>query len=161
MEIEDNEDKIKGLIEFTEWVDAFCEMNHLPNINYQEEYKDALNLGAEDITMMSSDECLQTSIVLMNYASFIQKQKSLIQGKLLWCNSAIDYICSRQWTNYDKYMPADIKKKAIISENKYAEAIEKCRIRLMTANNTLEENYVDLKKRASIFESLGRKRSFE
>ena len=90
----------------------------------------------------------------------LQRKLDLIRSQFNWCEEAINYLCAKQWDQQDKFMPAEIKKKNIIRDNSYAVVVEKCRLRLYAGILSLEETCKDLKKRANIFQDLGKGKSF-
>jgi hypothetical protein len=119
-----------------------------------------MKLTFEEILSLSSEECYAYATILMNYAGFLQKQLDRSSSLLSYCNGLSDYEFAKEWGNHDKYMPAEIKKNAIMAENSYLLSIEKCRVRLRSACEMLSESCRDIKKRVSIFQDLGKKRSF-
>jgi hypothetical protein len=68
---------------------------------------------------------------------------------------------AKYWDRYDKFLPAEIKKKSIIAENTFAQSIEKARLRLYASMQILNETSRDIKKRVSLFQDLGKSRSFK
>ena len=161
METNDSGKKIKGLDEFVSWVDSFCEDNHIPNIKYNEDDEAPMKLEYGEIISLSSEECFAQAMILMNYASYLQKKLDTLDSHLSWCDNAMNYLFSHEWDNYTgKFTPKEIVKKSIIKGNSYAQELEKCRIRLSSGVRLISEQCKDVKKRVSLLQDLGKKRSF-
>jgi len=152
---------IDGLDKFTEWIDNFCAANNIVEYKDSDEYSHILHLPPEEIISLTSDECFTNAITLMNYGGLLQKKLDLISSQYSWCVEALNYLFAKQWSNYDKFLPAEIKKQSIISENTYAQSIEKSRLRLYAGIQMLSETCRDIKKRVSLFQDLGKARSFK
>lgn len=159
LNIEDT-DSVAGLSNFTEWVESFCKENNIPNFKVDDECEYILSISSETIAGLDADECFAYSLQIMNYAGALQRKLDLIRSQFNWCEEAINYLCAKQWDQQDKFMPAEIKKKNIIRDNSYAVVVEKCRLRLYAGILSLEETCKDLKKRANIFQDLGKGKSF-
>jgi hypothetical protein len=117
-------------------------------------------MSHEDILALSSDECFSNAITLMNYAGMIQKKHDLIYAQYNWCLEALNFLYAKYWDRYDKFLPAEVRKKSIIIENSFAQSIEKCRLRLYASMQILLETAKDTKKRVSLFQDLGKARNF-
>jgi hypothetical protein len=63
--------------------------------------------------------------------------------------------------DYDKWMPAEVKKQAIISENTYAATLNKIRIRIYAAIQLTEDECKDIKRRVNTFQDFGNARRFQ
>ena len=162
METSDSADhEVEGLKKFTQWIDNFCEDVNLIDHKDHEEFSQILNIAPEDILSLSSDECFANAIVLMNYASILQKRLDLINSQYAWCVEALNYLFAKQWSSYDQYLPAEIKKQAIIAENSYAQSVEKSRLRLYASKQLLSETCKDVKKRVTLFQDLGKSRNYK
>lgn len=157
----DDCESIKGLSEFTKWVEAFCVSNKIVEYRDSDNYDYLINMPHEDILSLSSDECFANALTLMNYAGTIQKKHDIIDGQYQWCNEAMNMIYARYWDRYDKFLPAEVRKKSILMENSYAQAVEKYRIRLYAGMQILSETAKDIKKKVSLFQDLGKSRSFK
>lgn len=154
-------ESIDALEKFTKWVDEFCVENSIVEYKDNEEYKCILDMSQEDIMGLSQDECFTNAITLMNYAGLLQKKHDMINGQYVWCVEALNLLYSKYWDNYDKYLPAEVRKKSIVLDNSFAQSIEKCRIRLETGMRILLETAKDIKKRVTLFQDLGKCRSFK
>ena len=64
------------------------------------------------------------------------------------------------WSNYDKYMPAEIKRQAIINDNSHLTMLEKCKVRLSTYENVVNTAISDTKRRSSIFQDFGKRKQW-
>ena len=123
-------ESIEVLEKFTNWVESFCVENNIVEYKDSEEYKTILYMSYEDILSLSGDECFSYAITLMNYAGILQKKHDVINAQYNWCNEALNFLYAKYWERYDKFLPAEIRKKSIIIENSFAQNIEKCRLRL-------------------------------
>ena len=153
--------EIAGLKEFTEWVESFCALNGIVEYQNTEDYSVILNLPPEDILSLTADECLTNSITLLNYAGFLQKQLDMLNRQHSWCIEALNFLFSKQWSSYDKFLPADIKKQSIIAENSYAQSVEFARLRISAGIKMLSDTCKDVKKRVTLFQDLGKSRRFK
>lgn len=152
---------VDALKEFTRWVENFCLENGIVTYYDSDKYIDILNLSEEEIAQLSSDECFSSAITLMNYAGTLQKKLDVIESQYQWCVEAMNYLYAKYWNDQDQFKPADIKKKTIILENSYAQSVEKAKIRLYSAMTCLKETCRDIKRRVSLFQDLGKYRSFK
>jgi hypothetical protein len=157
----DDDESVEVLDRFTEWVENFCKDNNIIEYKDSNEYEPILSLSNEDIIGLSSDECFANAITLMNYAGRLQKKHDLINSQYTWCVEALNFLYAKYWDRYDKYLPADIKKKSIIAENSFAQKVEKCRLRMYASLGMLSETTKDIKKRVTLFQDLGKSRSFK
>lgn len=157
----ENSESIKGLDEFTNWVEEFCKDNNLIEYKDSEHYDYIINMPHEDILSLSSDECFANALTLMNYAGTLQKKHDLIDSQYNWCNEAMNTLYAKYWDRYDKFLPAEVRKKSILIENSYAQAVEKNRVRLYASMQILREMSKDIKKKVSLFQDLGKSRSFK
>jgi hypothetical protein len=153
-------ESIEVLNKFTEWVESFCKENNIVEYKDSNEYATILHMSYEDILSLSSDECFSYAITLMNYAGLLQKKHDLINAQYNWCMEALNYLYAKYWERYDKFLPAEVRKKTIIIENSFAQNIEKCRLRLYASMQILLETSKDIKKRVSLLQDLGKTRSF-
>lgn len=154
-------DSVEVLDKFTEWVESFCKENGIIEYKDRSEYEPILNMCNEDILALSSDECFSYAITLMNYAGILQKKYDLIHSQHNWCMEALNFLYAKYWDRYDKFLPAEVRKKSIIVENSFAQSVEKCRLRLYAGMQMLSETVKDVKKRVSLFQDLGKSRSFK
>lgn len=157
----DDFESIKGLSEFTKWVEEFCVSNKIIEYKDNEHYDYIVNMPHEDILSLSSDECFANALTLMNYAGTLQKRHDLIDSQYQWCTEAMNTIYARYWDRYDKFLPSEVRKKSILIENSYAQAVEKSRLRLYAAMQILSETSKDIKKKVTLFQDLGKSRTYK
>jgi len=157
----DNCESIRGLDEFTSWVEAFCKQNNIIEYKDSEHYDHIVNMPHEDILSLSSDECFANALTLMNYAGTLQKKHDLIDSQYQWCTEAMNTIYARYWDRYDKFLPAEVRKKSILIENSYAQVVEKIRLRLYASMQILNATAKDIKKKVSLFQDLGKARTYK
>lgn len=150
----------KGLADLNEWLDTFCDTQHIPDITFHPSYEEAAYMEYEDIMNLTSEECYANAFMVLNYAGFLQKKLDLSRAMHNWCLHALNFLYSKTWNDYDKWLPPDVRKKSIVSENSYAEVVQKNEIRLYGTICMLEEGIKDLRKKATLLQDLGKKRSF-
>jgi hypothetical protein len=154
-------ESIELLDQFTKWIESFCTENGIIEYKDNKDYEGIINMRNEDILSLSSDECFSYGITLMNYAGILQKKHDVISSQYNWCQEVLNFLYAKYWDRYDKFLPAEIKKKSIIAENTFAQSIEKARLRLYASMQILNETSRDIKKRVSLFQDLGKSRSFK
>jgi hypothetical protein len=154
-------ESIEVLQKFTNWVEAFCTENNIIEYKDRDEYEPIINMTNGELLSLSSDECFANALTLMNYAGILQKKHDLVDSQYNWCIEALNFLYAKYWDNYDKFLPAEIRKKSIISENSFAQSIEKCRLRLYASMQILSETTKDIKKRVTLFQDFGKSRSFK
>jgi|688.fasta_scaffold604560_2 hypothetical protein len=154
-------ESIEVLQKFTNWVETFCKENNIIEYKDRNEYEPIINMSNGEILSLSSDECFANALTLMNYAGILQKKYDLIDSQYNWCIEALNFLYAKYWDNYDKFLPAEIRKKSIISDNSFAQSIEKCRLRLYASMQILSETTKDIKRRVTLFQDFGKSRSFK
>lgn len=154
-------ESIEVLDKFTKWVEDFCVENGVIDYKENDQYEIIINMPHDDIRGLSNDECFAYALTLMNYASLLQKKYDVVHSQHIWCVEALNFLYAKYWDRYDKYLPAEIKKKSIILDNSFAQSVEKARIRLYAAMQILSESAKDVRKRVSILQDLGKHRSFK
>jgi hypothetical protein len=150
-----------NFIIFVKWLEGFCEATNIVEYTDSDQYAIILGLEEEDIIGLTAGECFAKAITLMNYTGMLQKKLDMLNSQHAWCVEVLNFIFAKQWESYDKYLPAEIKKQSIIRDNSYATMIEKYRLRMHGGILLLTETIKDLKKRVSIFQDLGKARSFK
>jgi hypothetical protein len=160
MEEYDPQTTPKGLADLNSWLETFCDTQHIPNITFDKSYEDSAYMEYEDIMNLTSEECYAHAFTVMNYVGYLQKKLDLSRAMHNWCINALDFLYSKVWNNYDKWLPAEIRKKSIIAENSFADVVQKNEIRLSSTIFMLEEGIKDLRKKVSLLQDLGKKRSF-
>ncbi len=154
-------ESVEVLDKFTEWVESFCKENGIIEYKDRSEYEPIINMSSEDIMALSSDECFTYAITLMNYAGMLQKKYDLINSQYNWCMEALNFLYAKYWDRYDKFLPAEVRKKSIIVENSFAQSVEKCRLRLYAGMQMLAETTKDIKKRVNLLQDLGKARNYK
>lgn len=161
-ELDITDDKsVEALNKFSEWVESFCVENSIVPYKDSESFASILDMSHDDIIGLSSDECFANAIILMNYAGLLQKKFDFIEVQHTWCVEALNFLYAKYWDRYDKFLPAEVRKKSILLENSFAQSIEKNRIRLYAGMQMLAETTKDIKKRVTLFQDFGKTRSFK
>jgi hypothetical protein len=149
-----------GFLNITQWIEGFC--TDRINAAYDEERcREILSLDNSTIMHLDQNECFAYATTLMNYASYLQKKVATLRSQYSWCEDGLNYVFSKSWMNYDKWMPAEVRKQAIISENIYAATLNKIRIRIYAAIQLTEDECKDIKRRVNIFQEFGNARRFQ
>lgn len=157
----DTDVKIDGLEEFTNWVDSFCKSAGLTEPVYDDPmYAFILDLNYESLVALSAEECIAYAYILINYVSGIQKKLDKMIAQNNWCIEALNYLYSKYWDNYDKYLPSDLRRHSIIRENSYAQLVERQRLRLKGGIQMLEESCKDIRRKVELLQSLGKVRTY-
>lgn len=149
-----------GLDEFTEWINNFCDTNHIPGCLYKPEYDEILDYEESEILMMNSDECFAKALILMNYATYLSKRMNIIKSQMKWCKETLDFLVAKYWNNYGGGVSWEVKRNMIIKDNSYMINLQRFMIQLESSLNIMESSYHDIKKRVSILENLGKKKGF-
>jgi len=145
---------------FDKWISDLCDANNIPYCNWDDKYDQILHLPYEEIVTLSPEECFTYATLMVNYSSYLQKQTDRCKSITTYVTALIDRELSKVWSNYDKYMPAEIKRQAIINDNSYLTMLEKCKIRLSTYENVLSTSISDIKRRSSIFQDFGKRKTW-
>lgn len=153
--------EVDALVRFTEWVNKFCKESGLVEYKNDPIYEKILATTPDELMAMSSDDCFVSAITLMNYAGYLQKKLDVLNSQYNWCVEALNYLFAKYWNNYDKYLPADLKKQSIIQDNSYAQSVEASRLKLYAGIQLLTETCKDVKKRVTLFQDLAKSRSFK
>lgn len=156
-----NSENIQGLEDFTKWVEGFCRSSGLIEpVENDPMYEFILNLNHDKLIDLSAEECMTHAFILIGYVSALQKKLDLMISQHVWCVEAMNYLYARQWDNYDKFLPSELRKQSIIRENTYAQAVEKQRLRLKAGIQMLEESCKDIRRKVDILQSLGKIRTY-
>jgi len=149
-----------GLVNITEWIEGFCvDRIHTP---YDEDRcREIMSLETSDTIHLDQSECFAYAAALMNYAGYLQKKVATLRSQYSWCEDGLNYVFAKSWLDYDKWMPAEVKKQAIISENTYAKTLNKIKIRIHAAIQLTEDECKDIKRRVVIFQDFGNSRRFQ
>jgi len=152
---------ISALAVFNEWVESFCLSQNI--IEYKEDknkYKEILDLEYQELLSLSAEECIAYAICLMNYAGILQKKLDILSTQKNWSVEALNFLMSKYWQDYSTWMPAEIKRQAIIRENSYAISVEKNKLRIEAGIQLLSETCKDIKKRVGLLQDLGKVKGF-
>ncbi len=160
MEIDSIIGEVTSVREFKEWIDSICKENNLHSSKYDEKVKSIIDHSYDEILALSSEECFACSITLMNYAIYLQSMCDRINSVLSYSNALLDRELSKVWTNYDKYIPAEVKRQMIVKDNSYMTLLEKCRLRLSAVESTMSESCKDIKRKVSLYQDFAKKRGF-
>ena len=160
MEIDSIIGEINSVKEFDEWIDNVCKENNIPSCKYDIKVESILNHNYEEILSLSSEECFACSILLMNYATYLQSKCDRLNSVLSYSNALLDRELSKLWNNYDKFIPGEVKRQMMIKDNSYMTLLEKCKIRLQAIESTISESCKDVKRRVSLYQDFAKKRGF-
>lgn len=147
------------LIAFTEWVKEFCIRHNVPNLPYDEEkVNHILNREYSDTEGLTSEECFSSSMILMNYAAYLQREIDFLRTLKNRCSYVLSFGYASRWNQFDQYMPAEVKKQAIINESEYLPKVQENELRLSSGVQMLEKQCEDIRNRANLYKEMGKKR---
>lgn len=161
MDQNDQELDFTVMEEFDGYVREFIESASLDVSSFDDSLTDLLGLSFEDIAKLSSQECLARAYRISGYAMYIRTLINENRARLSWCEDVLSWLLSKQWNDYDGMIKYDIKRQMIISNNSFAEKVEKLRSRLQARITLLDDKLYDIRKMADIMNEIGRKKSYE
>lgn len=91
----------------------------LGQLESSDEIQKYLSMNQEQLRRLSIEECNEIAFLLNKEALFIQKERNILNGKISWGNSTIDWIIVSRLSNYDKYIPYDAKRILAIKDDEY------------------------------------------
>lgn len=96
----------------------------------REELGPFLVINRDEIAKYDPEECLEVSIILTQYAIFLQRVMNREVARLKACTTQINRLCARHWNSYDKYTPKEIKYNLICAEESRLEKMLKLQTRI-------------------------------
>lgn len=93
----------------------------------QNDLQEILSLDISIIQSLSAEDCWEKSVTLAQYAIYIQRQTNKEKARLKWCNASIMRLCAKEWDNYNKYLPIDVRIETIALNNEAVEKISRIR----------------------------------
>lgn len=114
------------LNEFLESVDAWIVCKGLPTIKKNTYAEDILNMKSQELSILSSRECLMYAYELYAYGEYVESIKVKQKIVLDWANSSIWYIISQSLDSYGgSYTKWEQKYYSAVKENPLASEILK------------------------------------
>lgn len=160
MEEDTTEDKTNPIEEFKLWIQGFLKENNLPEYKFNDEVDSILVMDHDEIMLLSSEECYANALVLMNYASLLQSRLDSIKSEFEWCKRLMNILYQEQWYNYDKFLTSDVRKQSILAADSYGKLLDEAYHKMQSSITLLESSCYDIKKRVSLFQDLGKTRSY-
>lgn len=156
------EPQIEKLDIFKKWIDNFCKERHLPDYKYDFEVEESLEINGEDIPDLTSQDCYIHAMRLLNYAGYLQKDFDDIKAARDWCEHALNFLFSQYWEQYGgSYASQDVKKKMIIKDNSYAQAVETAMIKMDGCLTVMQEKIKDVRRRFSLMQDMAKMKGFQ
>lgn len=85
------------------------------------------NLEYDEILALTQNEAGASAIVLRQYLIMLQSDLAKLDRIICFCEDNLNYILSKEWDNFDKFMKAEVKRQGICSTNSYAMVCERVR----------------------------------
>jgi hypothetical protein len=161
MEITDIINESTHLSEFNDWLEKISDHNNIPRCNYNEKYKELISFNYEDIVSFTQEECFAYATLMTSYVLYLQRIVDHCSSIINYASAVIDRECSKQWSNYDKFMPTNVKRQAIIKDNSFLTLLEKCCIRLSSLKDRSAQSCSDLRRLISIYQDFGRSKQWK
>lgn len=148
------------LAKFEESIDNYINSKSLNVIGFNLEAAEALNLTSENLSSLSSEECLHKSYVVHGYANYLQEEYNQNLIKLSFAVDNIRRIVSLEIDQYGKYTKHDIKQQQIINQNPFAEKLETIRKHAQARIDRLQEKIRDVRKMADVLMELSKRKAY-
>jgi hypothetical protein len=111
----------KKLEEFLQTIDEWISCKNLPKVDHKEDIEALINMSAQDISHLSSKECLAYAYELYAYADHLESIKAKEKIALDWADSSIWYIISKSLDDYGNgYTKWEQKYYSAVKENPLA-----------------------------------------
>ena len=160
MEVESLLSEVASVKEFDQWLTRVADGVMSPKFTKSDEVDNCLNLEFSEIIDMPYDKCYAYSILLLDYAAFLQTKTERLKSLKCYAESTIDRYLAANWSNFyaGEYCPQNIKRQAIIKTSEMATLLEKCRVRLGSVVAENEQLCQDLRRRSNLFSDYARKK---
>lgn len=121
-----------------------------------EEIDEILSLSKEQRSRLSPSTCFEYASILSTAALYIQQEHNLHTLCLNWSERRLLNGLSKEYDQYDKFTPFEIKKYQFInSNNEYAKELYKLYSLAKNRIDTLQDIHKQLGFMASIYKDLG------
>lgn len=160
MEVESLLSEVTSIKEFDQWLTKVADGVMSPKFTKNDEVNNCLDLEFDEILDMPYDKCYAYSILLLDYAAFLQTKTERLKSLKYYAESTIDRYLSSHWSNFyaGEYCPQNIKRQAIIRTSEMVTQLEKCRLRLGSIVAENEQLCQDLRRRSNLFSDYARKK---
>ena len=92
----------------------------------------------------------------------MQKDFDDIKAARDWCEHALNFLFSQYWEQYGgSYASQDVKKKMIIKDNSYAQAVETAMIKMDGCLTVMQEKIKDVRRRFSLMQDMAKMKGFQ
>lgn len=160
MEITDLIRNSQKSIEIDKAFIEYCGVNHIPSCAYNEKFDKAMSLTFEDLLSLTYEECFGHANELINYSIYLQKLIDRVKVISSHIESEINKVVAKHWSDYDKYLPADVKRQTVINGNDYLIKVEALNISLKGAETHISEVIKDVRRKVTILHDLAKRKSF-
>lgn len=160
MEITDLIKDSRKSIEIDKLFLEYCGTNHIPACAWNDKFEKVMSISSEELLSLTYEECFAHANELINYSIFLQKLIDRLKTLISHIESEINKVVAANWANYDKYLPADVKRQTVINDNSYLQNIEALNITLKSADMHISEVIKDVRRKVSLFHDLAKRKSF-
>jgi hypothetical protein len=161
METDNSELDLSVMADFDSFVTEFTMSASADVPSLDSTVEELLDISYDDLLSMNSKECSARSFKLSGYAMHIQGLFNQTRARLNWCEDSLNYILSKEWSNYDPYMKYEMKRQAVIMNNEFAQKVEKLRSRLQARITILDGKLIDIRNMAEKLNELARRKSYD
>lgn len=82
-------------------------------------------INIEDLQKFSKEDCDEASLILFQASYRLQKELNFAKARKNYYNNQVMSMVGKNWSNYDKYMPSDVKIPTICESEKSIQEISK------------------------------------
>ena len=133
------EDKISERIKQTEeFIETCRRKSGLGTLNAPESEK-YVNATAAELNKMDSEELSEAAVALNRCALYINGLLNKATATKNWCQSNLDSLIAKQFTEYDPYLPAKIKTSLCVQNNELAKKLQKFIVELELVIDSLTQ----------------------
>ncbi|MFI5404941.1 MAG: hypothetical protein ACHQ1D_00360 [Nitrososphaerales archaeon] len=150
---------LSPLAQFEEFIQEYSTIS--PQIKPNNRIEEILNWNYLELDALNSEECLGAAFELGAHCMFLQRELNENNARLNWCHDSLNWVISKDYTQYDPYMRFEVKRQAIIRGNSFAEKVELLRNRLQGRVTILTDKLGDLRKMVNLLEDLSKRKAYK
>ena len=109
----------------------------LPSLTVSHEADKYLHMNAQQMRALSRHECGEAAHFLLQECLYVQRQINQSKAKIDWCNAYIDSLICSTLSQFDRYVPKEIKRELAIKNNDTAIELNR-----EVAKNTYDMNLI-------------------
>lgn len=130
------------------------------NIFLDEDTEAWLNLSRDQIQNMDEKSALSVAASLIRHSIVIQQEYNRENAIVQWCDSQINALSSKYWSNYDKFLPKEIRIPMIAQENPTIQQLVEIRDIALSRANEISHISGLIKYYSSIYYEIGKKNGY-